>query len=195
MKDTVAGLAAMRKGRADEPNNINLAIVEANYFLRTNNSSKALNNLNIAIAARPDDANYYLVRGNIYDNLANPKDATGKDLDKPKDYANALNMAEADYKKAIELKPDNFDALYNLGVLYNNQGVVYNKQADDIMDKAQNAAVNAKATELFEKAIPVLENALQVNPTDRNTMIALKQIYARLQLSDKLKAINEKLSK
>ncbi len=195
MKDTIGAIDAMKKGRADYPNNINLVIVEANYFLRTNNSPKALNNLNIAIVARPTDPNLYLVRGNIYDNLANPKNAAGKDLEKPKDYADDINLAEADYKKAIELKPENFDALYNLGVLYNNQGVVYNKQADGIMDKVQNTAVNAKATEMFDKAMPVLEKALEVNPSDRNTMVALKQIYARLQLEDKLKAINEKLSK
>ncbi len=195
MKDTIAGIEAMKKGRVADPNNINLVIIEANYFLRTNNSPKALNNLNIAISARPADPNLYLVRGNIYDNLANPKDATGKELEKPTDYENDIKNAEADYKKAIELKPDNFDALYNLGVLYNNQGVVYNKQADEIMDNAKNAAANAKATALFEKAIPVLENALQINPNDRSTMIALKQIYARLQLLDKLKVINEKLNK
>ncbi len=195
LKDTVAAMDALKKGRTEFPNNIGLVIKEANYFLKTNNSAKALNNMNIAINARPNDANLYLVRGNIYDNLANPKDAMGKELDKPSDYENNIKMAEADYKKVIELKPDNFDALFNLGVLYNNQGVTFNKLADGIVDNVKNAAMNAKATAQFEKGIPVFEKALQLNPTDRNTMIALKQIYARLQILDKLKAINEKLGK
>jgi tetratricopeptide (TPR) repeat protein len=193
MKDTTGGMEVLKKGRTTYPNDINLVITETNYFLKTNNSKEALNNLNIALAAKPTDANLFLVRGNIYDNLANPKDAAGKDVEKPKDYDDKMKMAEADYKKAIELKPDYFDALYNLGVLYNNHGVSINKQADQITDNAKYKEANDKATAEFGKALPVLEKALSVNPKDRNTMYALKQIYARMQMLDKLKEINEKL--
>ena len=193
MKDTVGGMDMLKKGRAAYPNDINLVITETNFFLKTNNSKEALGNLNIALAAKPTDANLYLVRGNIYDNLANPKDAAGKDAEKPKDYEDKFKMAEADYKKAIELKPDYFDALYNLGVLYNNHGVSLNKMADQITDNAKYKTANDLATAEFGKAMPVLEKAMSVNPKDRNTMYALKQIYARMQMMDKLKEINEKL--
>lgn len=193
MKDTAGAMEVLKKGRYAYPNDMNLVISETNYFLEIKKSKEALNNLNIAINAKPADPNLYLVRGNIYDNLANPKDGAGNDLEKPKDYAENLKFAEADYKKAIELKPDYFDALYNLGVLYNNQGVVLNKLADKITDNKKYTAANEKATEQFTLAMPVLERALEINPKERNTMIALKQIYARLQLLDKLKAINEKL--
>lgn len=193
MKDTTAGMDILKKGRSSYPNDMNLVISETNYFLRVNKSQEALNNLNIAIQAKPADANLYLVRGNIYDNLANPKDANGKDIDKPADYNNLLGLAETDYKKAIELKNDYFDALYNLGVLYNNQGVELSKQADKITDQKKYEAANAKATERFANAMPVLEKALEINPKERNTMIALRQIYMRMQLTDKLKAINERL--
>lgn len=193
MKDSVGAMEVLKKGRAAYSNDINLVITETNYFLKTNKSKEALNNLNIAIAAKPSDANLYLVRGNIYDNLGNPKDAAGKDMEKPKDYDEMIKLAEADYKKAIELKPDYFDALYNLGVLYNNKGVALNKKADMITDNAKYKEANDKATEEFNKALPVLEKALEVNPKDRNTMYALKQIYARTQQTEKLKAINERL--
>lgn len=192
-KDTVGAMDVLKIGRAAFPNDINLVISETNYFLEIKKSREALSNLNIAIEAKPTDHNLYLVRGNIYDNLANPKDDKGNDLEKPKDYAENLKLAEADYKKAIELKPDYFDALYNLGVLYNNQGVVLNKLADKITDNKKYTAANEKATEQFKNAMPVLERALELHPDEKNTMIALKQIYARLQLLDKLKAINEKL--
>lgn len=195
LKDTVAAVETMKKGRAAYPNNINMIIMEANHFLRTNNGAKALNNLNMAVAARPSEPNYYLVRGNIYDNLANPKNEKGEDMEKPANSAEYAKNAEADYKKSIELKPNNFDALYNLGVLYSNEGVALNKKADDIVDNAQNAVVVAQATEMYNKAIPFLEKALELSPTDKNVMFALKQIYTRLQMSDKLKAINERLAK
>ena len=193
MKDTAAGMDILKKGRSSYPNDMNLVISETNYFLRVNKSQEALNNLNIAIQAKATDPNLFLVRGNIYDNLANPKDANGKDMEKPKDYANLIGLAETDYKKAIELKPDYFDALYNLGVLYNNQGVELNKQADKFTDQKKYEAANSKANEKFSNAMPVLEKALEVNPKERNTMIALRQIYLRMQLTDKLKAINERL--
>lgn len=193
MKDTTGGMEVLKKGRAEFPNDINLVISETNYFLKTNKSKEALNNLNIAIQAKPKDANLYLVRGNIYDNLANPKDASGKDLEKPQDYAANIKLAEADYKKAIELKSGYFDALYNLGVLYFNQGAVLNKLADGIRDNAKYKIANAKADEQFSNAMPILEKAFEVNSADRNTMIALKQIYTRLAMLDKAKAMNDKL--
>lgn len=193
MNDSVAAMDILKKGREAYPNDINLVISETNYFLKSNKSQEAINNLNIAINAKPIDYNLYLVRGNIYDNLANPKDAAGKDVEKPKDYAQKIQLAETDYKKAIELKVDYFDALYNLGVLYNNQGVELNKQADKITDQKKYEAANALATAQFANAMPVLEKALELNPKDRNTMIALKQIYMRMQMPDKVKAMNEKL--
>ncbi|MGB3948932.1 MAG: tetratricopeptide repeat protein, partial [Bacteroidia bacterium] len=170
MKDTTAGMDILKKGRSSYPNDMNLVISETNYFLRVNKSQEALNNLNIAIQAKPTDANLYLVRGNIYDNLANPKDANGKDLEKPADYDNLLGLAETDYKKAIELKNDYFDAYYNLGVLYNNHAVELNKQADKLTDLKKFEVANAKTSAMFMNAMPVLEKALELNPTERNTM-------------------------
>jgi tetratricopeptide (TPR) repeat protein len=192
-KDTTGGMEVLKKGRAAYPNDIALLISETNYYLKTNKSPEALANLNQAILAKPEDANLYLVRGNIYDNLGNPKDNSGKEIEKPKDYETLLKNAENDYKKAVELKPDYFDALYNLGVLYNNHGVAISKLADKITDNAKYTAENEKATAEFNKAMPLLEKALIVNPNDKGTMIALKQIYARTQQLDKLKEMNEKI--
>ncbi len=193
MKDSVGAMEVLKKGRMTYPNDINLVITETNYFLKTNNSKEALSNLNIALAAKPTDANLYLVRGNIYDNLANPKDAANKDLPKPANYEELVKSAETDYKKSIELKPDYFDALYNLGVLYNNHGVALSKVADQITDNAKYKAANDLATGEFTKALPILEKALQVSPKDRNTMYALKQIYARTQQPEKVKEMNERI--
>jgi tetratricopeptide (TPR) repeat protein len=192
-KDSTGAMEMLKKGRAAYPNDINLVITETNYFLATNKSQEALNNLNIALAAKPTDANLYMVRGNLYDNIANPKDAQGKDLEKPKDYDQKVEAAEADYKKAIELKPNYFDALYNLGALYNNKGVTLSKKADMITDNAKYKEANDKAAAEFNKAVPVLEKALEINPEDRNTMKALKVIYARTQQTDKMNAMDKLL--
>jgi predicted Zn-dependent protease len=196
--DSIAATEVLKKGRAAYPNDINLLIKETNYYISHQKSNEALENLNKAISAKPDDYLLYFARANITDNIANPKDASGKDLDKPKDYKTKLKAAEDDYKKALDLKPDFFDGLFNLGVLYNNHGREINMQADKLSsDKASEKqkydSENARAIAEFNKAMAVFEKALQVNPKDKGTMTALKQIYARLGLTDKLNAIIEKL--
>ncbi len=193
--DTVMAKDVLKQARVAYPNDITLLITETNFYLAENKSTDAMKNLNVAIAAKPTDANLYIVRGNLYDNIANPKDANGNFIEQPADFEDKLKLAESDYKKSIELKPDYFDALYSLGVLYVNYGVSINKQADKITDQKKYDAVNSKSIDEFNKALPVLEKALSVRPKDRNTMIALKQIYARLGLKEKLDDKTEKMKK
>ena len=45
----------------------------------------------------------------------------------------------------------------------------------------------------FKEAQPYLENALELKPDDTNTMISLKQLYARLNETAKYEQINAKL--
>ncbi len=193
--DTVAAKDLLKQGRTAYTNDIPLLITETNFYLSENKSEEAMKNLNVAIAARPTDANLYIVRGNLFDNIANPKDANGNFVEQPKDFVDKIKLAESDYKKSIELKPDYFDAMYSLGVLYINYGVSINKQADKLSNQKQYDAENSKSIDEFNRALPVLEKALSMKPKDRNTMVALKQIYARLNMKEKLDDITEKMKK
>jgi len=200
MKDSTAANDLLKKGRAVYPNDINLLIKETNYYINNHKSNEALENINKAIAAKPDDYLLYFARANITDNIANPKDLSGKDLPKPADYEARLKAAEDDYKKAIDIKPDFFDALFNLGVLYNNHGREITVQADKLSsdkaaDKQKYDSEQARATTEFNKAMVVFEKALLTTPKDHSTMTALKQIYARLGLTDKMNAMIEELKK
>lgn len=192
-KDTVGGMDVLKKGRVAFPNDINLLRNEIDMYIKTGKTNEALANLNQAIAAQPTDHVLYFARGNMYDNLANPKDSKGKDLDKPKDAAERSAMAEADYKKAIEIKADYFEALYNLGALYYNNGVVQGNKANTITDQKKYEAEIKLANDEFAKAVTILEKALSLNGTDRSTMVALKNIYYRLQMKEKGDAMKEKL--
>jgi tetratricopeptide (TPR) repeat protein len=194
LKDTTAGMETYKKGRSIYPNDINLLRNETDLYIRSNKMNEALSNLNQAIKAQPTDQILYFARGNMYDNLANPKDSKGKDLERPADWEEKLKMAEADYKKALELKPDYFDALYNLGALYYNNGVNLSNKANTISDQKRFEGEIKKANEEFTKAIPVLEKALSVNGKDVGTMTALKNIYYRMQMKEKGDAMKEKLN-
>ena len=76
-------------------------------------------------------------------------------------------------------------------------------KASDILIKANNLPPDAssefekqkkEADGYLAKAVPHLEKALELQPTDLNTLNALRQIYTRLSMPDKKKAIQEKLN-
>jgi tetratricopeptide (TPR) repeat protein len=194
LKDTTGAVEVIKKGRAAFPDDNDLLITETNYFLSKNRREEAIANLKIALEKQPNDVNVHMVLANAYDNIANPK-ASGKDLEKPANYEEMLKEAETHYLKVLEINPEHFDALFSLGALYNNHAIILSEKADAIKDMAKFNAANDKAKAEYAKAIPFLEKAHQVNPSDRDAMNALKQIYARTGQVEKAKQISEELKK
>ena len=198
LNDSTNAIECLKKGRLALPNDLELLKKEINYFIAKGKSMDALNNLNSAIDAKPKDELLYFTRGNIYDNIANPRDSQGKFGQRKKNYDEMIGKAEADYKKAIELNPELFVALYNLGVLYNNDGSYWNTEADKLSadktsDKPKYDEYLKKSNDSFKKAMPMFEKALMNNPKSTSCMKALKQIYARLGMTKELNEINERL--
>jgi len=103
--------------------------------------------------------------------------------------------ASTSYMKAIEYKEDYFDAYYNLGALYYNKGVkqvdvanlVPSSQPDKYEEEKNKADIE------FKKAIPYMEKAHEINPTDKFTLESLKTLYYRLKMLDKHAEIIEKM--
>src|SRR5690606_29750080 len=127
---------------------------------------------------------YYFFIGNIYDNLAHPKDPkTGADKEKPGNFEEMFRLAETNYLKAIELKPAASDYLYyanfNLGAMYNNYGgSLANRRVEKITDAIKVQKENERqAQEYYKKAIPYLETALGIRQDDKVTMTALRKLY------------------
>lgn len=202
LKDTAGALEYLKAGRKAFPNDVYLMNRETEIFLQKGNQEKALANLQAAIEKEPTNAQLQLVLGNVYDNLANPKGKSGKDTTKPADYDNLVVKAAEHYQKAIDLKPSNqesyFNALYNLGALYNNYGgQLYNKSMEksSITDLAKKQKeYEAKSNEYYKKAIPYLEQALAIKADDKASMSALRKLYYLTgdeakgkEMSDKLK--------
>jgi len=187
----------IKKGRETFPEDTDLLKIETNYFLQTGKQKEALSNLNIALAKSPTDTLLHLVAGNIYDNMANPKDASGKDLPQPADYNDLIAKAEFHYGKALELKPTYFDALYNLGALYFNRGVKINDYANSLTDNAKYQKEVAKADEMFKKALPYMEKAEQVKTDDpayyKQLLSSLQKLYLMTEQPEKAQVIKERL--
>ncbi|MDP3558559.1 MAG: hypothetical protein Q8T03_14385 [Bacteroidota bacterium] len=201
--DSTAALEALRKGRAAFPNDMGLLTQETNQFLAKGKQQEALSNLKTASEKDPTNALFFLVSGNIYDNMANPKDkTTGKDLDKPTDFDALFKNAETNYSKAIELKPESellYNSLFNLGAMYNNYGGFLQNKASALTiaqiakDKTLQSGLESKSQEYYKKAIPLLEQALTVKADDKATMSALRKLYLLTGNEAKGKEMNEKM--
>ncbi len=189
-KDSANAFKYIRMGLKQYPNNMTLFNSEINIYLTYNIVYKAMSNLNIA--AKKDTANYSIpfALGTLYDNIANDTSKTVAQREQ------AFGNAGKSYAKALQLKPDYFDAAFNLGALNLNK-------ASDILMKANNlppdasaefAKMKKEADEYLAKAMPHLEKALEIQPTDVNAMNALRQIYTRLNLTDKKKALQDKIN-
>ena len=90
---------------------------------------------------------------------------------------------ECAYKKSIEVNPNYFDGLFNLGASYFNKGVkVINEECDKIppREQAKYDDCVAKSKVEFNKAVEFLERAYNIQPTDKDIISALKEAYVRI---------------
>ena len=181
--DNAEASKVLQQALAAYPNNKGFMLEDLNASLTSGKGDDAIAKINKTIAADPSNSNLYAVRGSLYDQQKK------------------TDLAVADYRKAIELDPKNFDAQFNLGV-YN-----FNKAADSYtkaskMDlktyQVSGRKLEADGKKYFESAVPFFERALEVQPNDRNTLTSLKKIYFRLGRnadSDKLQARIDALEK
>jgi hypothetical protein len=191
----------LKKGREKFPNDVYLMNRETEIYLQKGDQTQALKNLQLAIEKDPNNAQLHLVLGNVYDNIANPKGLSGKDTTKPADYDDLVMKASQHYEKSIQLKPSSqesyFNALYNIGALYNNYGgTLYNKSMSKatITDLAKKQKEwELKSMEYYKKAIPYLEQALSIKPDDKSTIAALRKLYYLTGNEAKGKEMNDKM--
>ncbi len=176
-EDTASYIETIRKGLEVYPNNTNLILQELSYLMETGQEEEALASFDKAIANEPENSALYYNRGFIYDQTKK------------------IDEAASDYSKALELKPDFFDAAYNLGAMYYNAGVEWNNKATsyDIEETDKYDEATKKANEYFMKAKPALEKAHELDETDQNTMASLVKIYAILGENDKYNSMKTKL--
>lgn len=175
--DTVKASQIYAAGAQKFPEDKDLMIKNLNVDLASQNYSSAVEKLKAAIAKDPGFISYYVQLGNAYDEI--------------KDTANARKT----YEQAIALDPNNFIGYFQLGVSYFNKAVDINNQMNKLPDSQlkQIDALKVKRDALFQKSLPYLERAHQIEPKDMDSMVALKQLYARLNMLDKLEAIKKEI--
>lgn len=164
--DTVKFIEYLKLGVEAYPEDNNTLMIKLiNHYLSNDESDLALMYLTKAIENDPSNPTFYFAQGALYDKL--------------EDFENA----KSSYDKAIEIKPDYYDAYYNLGALFFNKGADMLKEANNIPPNEQakyEAAVKNSFKEL-EKALPYLERAHEIDSTEKSTILTLKEIYFKLR--------------
>lgn len=196
--DEAAAAKYLEEGRAAHPTDQAMMFAEINYFLKKGEIEGLVTKLEKAAEMEPDNMSVAVTLGSVYDQLSVASKEAG-DAAKAGQY---FDKAKATYESVIAKEPKNFEATYSLGALYYNKAAAMtddlNKLADDY-SKAGTAKYNdlkKEMDDLFNVAKPYFLSAEGINPADGNTLIALKEIYARnneLEKSKEYKAKYEAL--
>ncbi len=172
----------LQKGRELFPDDSGLLFSEINHYLQAGELNVLTDKLKAAIAAEPDNISVYNTTGNVYDQLAQQarKDENTADAEKYQ------NEAMSYYEQALVKDANNFEANYGVGQMYYNQAAdmvpALNKLGEDYTKPgiAKYDALKKEMDAMFSKALPYFVKAEAGNSSDLNTIIALKEIYARL---------------
>jgi len=168
--------AALADARKENPNDVNLITYEADIYLKMNDTENYKRLINEALAKSPNDKvllfNLGVTSGN----------------------SNQLEDAEKYYKRVIEIDPKYTDAYLNLSdiILKPDAKIVkdMNNLGVSAKDQKQYEVLKAERQKLFNKAMPVLEKAYELDPTNEVVKSNLKSVYSFLELNDKVKAMN-----
>lgn len=191
--DTVTYKSAIADGLKKYPTHADLLTEDVNIKLSEGKSKEAVAQLEALTAQRKDDPELFFVVGNVYDRMANPNDKDGKPAEKPANYEELHEKSALNYKKAVEMKPDYFDATYNLGILYYNQSIEYYNRSNSTIADASKYGTIWEAP--LKVAIEFLEKARVLDPKDLNTLLALKICYGNLGDTDNYNKMKEEIKK
>lgn len=180
--DTAKALTTLQNARGDFPREQALIIEELNIYLVAGEFERAKDNLMLAAEQDPTNEILWFSLGSVYDNLGMQDEAVDA------------------YAKSLGIKPDYFDANYNLGALYFNKAVQMVNDANDMWKPRMSKEESNKQSEMeaggkamFSTALPYLEKALDVDPEDRETLRSLRDIYARVGMDEKMLEVSAKL--
>ncbi|MFZ2899233.1 MAG: hypothetical protein WA004_11460 [Saprospiraceae bacterium] len=185
-------MKVMEAGKAKFPGNTELLISEINYFLHENRLDELVGKLKMAIEKEPNNISLYTTLGSVYDQLFQRELNAGNEEISTKDFNEALYY----FNLALEKDPKSTDAMYSIGALYYNKAAAISQQLkvlEDDISKEGLKKYDTKKKEMygyFDQALPFFEKVESMNPNDQNTLIALKEIFAKkddIELSNEFK--------
>jgi len=175
--DTTKALETLEKGIKVYPDD-NLGILNQLivFYYNSGKTKEALDYINLAIEKNPNNNGLFHIKGELYKQMGE------------------IDLAVESYKKSIELNPEYVDSPYNLGIMYYNIAGEKHNAANATSDNDEYQKLKGEGDELFKLALPYLEKAHELEPTEPSTLDVLKRMTYRLGLTDKNKEYTSKLN-
>jgi len=167
----------MAKGLARYPDSKALLFDQVNSLLQDGGDLEATKaKIQEAIKLDPENASLRFALGTLFEKTGDMDGAAGA------------------YQEAIDMNPEDFNAQYNMGALFYNQAASKITAMNEVPadDMAKYDALKDESDALMGKALPFFEKALSLNSEDPGVNQALKEIYARLGMMDKLSELKAK---
>lgn len=147
-----------------------------NIYLQNKDFDKAFATIDEAIANDPSNAQYYFVKGILYDNQEKKAEA------------------KAMFKKALELNPENNGALTQYGVALCNEAYAMSDAEPATNSAAEHQKYfDEKIKPLFEEAAIYLEKAWELDNDNMDALRYLENIYYNLHDEAKEKEIKARM--
>ncbi|MFO8235891.1 MAG: tetratricopeptide repeat protein [Bacteroidales bacterium] len=165
--DTAKAVETLEEGYEKYPTNDEMIASLVNHYLKnTDEPEKSLKYLDKGIEEFPDNPEFYSAKAQVYDKIGERE--------------KAIEF----YEKALEIEPEHYLSLYNLGVVYYNQGVELETEANQTKDDEKYEELKSKAEEKFLEAIPLMEKAHEIENTELSILQTLRTLYYRVRNKD-----------
>lgn len=187
----------IEEGRKKYPDEVSLLFAQINHFLRQGKMDELTDKLKEAIEAEPTNASLYSTLGSVYDQLYQQAAKAGEEEKAAENFDKALDY----YQQAVEVDPDYVDAVYSIGALYFNRAASLTQEQQKLAEKYDKESLKRynelqeEVFQEFEKALPYFKKAESISPNDLNTLIALKEIYARRDDLEMSKVFKERFDR
>lgn len=175
--ETPKAIEFFNNARKENPEDLDLTLQLADVYYKAGDIENYKKLVNEAIAKKPNDPTLFFNLG-VVNSDSQPAEA------------------EKYFNKALEIKPDYFDALVNLGNLQMKPDEKIVKEMNGLgntaKDNARYDVLKKQRTAMFNKALPYLERAHKIKPDDQNVIAVLAGIYQALERTADYNAMKAK---
>ncbi|QYJ67625.1 tetratricopeptide repeat protein [Flavobacterium litorale] len=168
-------MAALAEAKKENPNDTALLLAESQIYLEAGDYENYKKAVTAVLNLGSKDPNLYFNLG-----VTTSKSGQAKD-------------AMLYYKKAIELKPDFWQAYQNLGILQLDGEDALVKEMNSLGNSSKEMKrydeLKKERDNMYKEAVVYLEKAHEIKPDNKDIRSILATLYQGLEMMDKYKAI------
>lgn len=178
-EDKAKALEIVREGRKKNPSNTDFPKLEIGLLIDLDRVAEAKGNLEAAVAKEPNNKLFHFYLGYVNSKLEKWEDA------------------KANYEAALKVDPSYFEAQSYLAQIYYIDAANTKKQMDllgiSAADKKKKLELDKIMVDKYRVALPYMEKAEKLNPSDTDVLERLRAIYYYLGEDAKEQRVTKRL--